>query len=66
MSKSKLDFDPIYNDDEMFCQFVLDPSSFNLKRRIHMNNPILEQMFCLSRDYCFAVNSARMKILTTI
>ena len=66
MSRSKLEFDKIYNDDEIFCQFVLDPSSFNLNKRIHMNDPILDQMFYLSRDYCFAVNSARMKILNII
>ena len=65
ISKSKIDFDKIYNDDELFCQFVLDPASFNLKARIHMNDPILDQMFRISRDYCFAVNATRMKMLKT-
>ena len=65
VSKSKIDFDKIYNDDELFCQFVLDPASFNLKARIHMNDPILDQMFRISRDYCFAVNATRMKMLKT-
>ena len=63
LSKTNLEFDKMFKDDKIFCQFVLDPSSFNLEKRIHLNDPILDRMFHLSRDYCFAINSARMNIL---
>ena len=62
-SKSDLSFQQIYSDKENFCQFILDPASFNLTTRIHVNDPVLLPLFRLSRDYCYAVNAARMKIL---
>ena len=62
-SKSNIQFDEIYSDNETFCQFILDPASFNLKMRIHMNDPILGELFNLSRHYCFAINAARLRIL---
>ena len=46
-----------------FCQFILDPSSFNIKEKVHLNDPIMGSLFKLSRDYCYVVNSARKKIL---
>ena len=61
--KSNISFEEIYSDSELFCQFVLDPASFNLTKRVHMNDPALLSLFRLSRDYCYAVNSARIKIL---
>jgi hypothetical protein len=62
-SKSNLNFQQICSEHVTLCQFILDPASFNLRNRVHMNDPILSQLFKLSRDYCYAVNSARMKIL---
>ena len=66
LSKSKISWQLIISDDDTFCQFVLDPTSFNLKHRIHVNDPILGSLFELSRDYCYAVNSARQKILGSL
>ena len=62
-SKSNISFEEICSDSEVFCQFVLDPASFNLTKRVHMNDPTLLPLFRLSRDYCYAVNSARITIL---
>ena len=62
-TKTNVSFQEIYNFNSTFCQFVLDPSSFNLKDRVHLNDPILGSLFKLSRDYCHAVNSSRKKIL---
>ena len=62
-SKSGVDFSEISSENITLCQFILDPSSFNLKTRIHMSEPILGSMFKLSRDYCSAINTARMNIL---
>ena len=64
-AKSIISFEQIYGESESFCQFILDPASFNLSKRIDMNDPILGPLFKLSCDYCYAINSARMKILKT-
>ena len=66
LSKSNVSFQQIYSESESFCQFILDPTSFNLVYRIHMSDPILGKLFQLSRDYCYAVNSKRMKMLTKL
>ena len=65
-SKSKLDFQTIVSDSKSFCQFVLDPSSFNLTSRIHLNDPILGEVFKLSRHYCYAINQTRKIILNKL
>ena len=54
------------NDNDTFCQFILDPASFNLEKRIHMDDPILGSVFELSRDYCYAINAARQNILGSL
>ena len=40
-------------------QFILDPSSMNLKHRVDIRHPILPSLFQLSRDYCFAIDKRR-------
>ena len=40
-AKSVVDFSELMTDSEILCQFILDPSSFNLKQRIHLNDPLL-------------------------
>ena len=62
-SKSKILLQNISSENVTLCQFILDPASFNLVNRIHMNDPILGPLFKLSCDYCNAVNSERMKII---
>jgi hypothetical protein len=62
-AKSDVSFQQIMRDNKTFCQFILDPASFNLTKRVHMNDPILSQLFKTSRDYCYAINSRRMKFL---
>ena len=64
-AKSSIEFQAITSENTTLCQFILDPASFNLSSRVHMNDPILGQLFRLSRDYCYAINSVRMKILKT-
>ena len=62
-SKSKIDFNEISSDGEKLCQFILDPTSCSLTSRIHVTDPILKAIFRLSRDYCYAVNAVRMRML---
>ena len=54
------------SDDDSFCQFVLDPASFNLKQRIRMDDLVLGSLFELSRDYCYAVHATRQKIMGSL
>ena len=40
-SKSGIDFAQLVKDNELLCQFILDPTSMNLQRRICNNDPML-------------------------
>ena len=46
---------------EIFTQFILDPTSFNLKHRLNLNDPIVEHMFKLSRDLCYGIHTERIR-----
>ena len=45
-------------------RFILDPSSMSLSRRVNINDPILPQLFRISRDYCYAIDKTRLANLT--
>ena len=62
-AKSNISFENISNDKNKLCQFILDPSSLNLSPHISKNEPLLEQLFNLSRGFCYAVHNRRMEIL---
>ena len=63
LTKIPIDFDAISSQESDLCQFILDPSSFNLKSRVNLKDPILSKFFKLSRDYCSAINKKRMEII---
>ena len=58
---SQFNFNTIKEDNELLCQFILDPSSMNLQSRIHFNDPILTDLFKISRNVCHNVNVKRLK-----
>ena len=62
-SLSKVRIGDFVETDNILTQFVLDPSSMNLSPRVHLNDPILPELFKLSRDLCFAINKNRNKSL---
>ena len=62
-SRSGIDFKHFLEDDDLLCQFILDPTSLNLPIRISMKDPNLGSYFRKSRDVCFSIHNARMKIL---
>ena len=66
MAKSSISWPDIVSDKNTFCQFVLDPASFNLIQRININDPILGSLFEVSRDFCFAINTTRQRILGSL
>ena len=45
-----------YTNKEMLSQFIIDPSSFTLKERVHMDDPILPEFFRVIRNFCFVVD----------
>ena len=61
-SKSGLEFQTLHSEYSL-TQFILDPSSLNLERRININDPVLEKLFQVSRDFCYTINSRRIEQL---
>ena len=62
-TKSNIIFEDILDNKTSLCQFILDPTSFNLQKRIHINDPVLNKILRISCDYCYTINSARMKMI---
>ena len=63
-SESRLNIEEGSKTDENLCQFILDPSSLNLRKRINISDPALHKLFKLSRSYCYAINSEQVRNLT--
>ena len=61
-----INIDHIMSNEEMTTQLILDPSSFNLQSRINVKDPILPEMFRLSRDLCTAVDKQRREMLKSL
>ena len=51
-----------FNNSE-FTQYLLDPCSLNLRKRVNINDPALPQLYKLSRDFCYAIDKTRAKII---
>ena len=62
-SKNKIRISNFKKSEETLTQFILDPTSMNLKERVHVNDPIVPDLFKLSRDICYSINKRRMKLL---
>ena len=55
----------IFENKNLFTQFILDPSSFNLDSdcRVNINDPMLTDLFKLSRDFCYSIDNTRKRKL---
>ena len=51
------------NNPETLTQFILDPTSFNLKKRVHISDPMGQDLFKVSQDMCNHIHMERMKLL---
>ena len=58
-----LNFQELCTNAEEFCQFILDPTSMNLKQRININDPILPEIFKISRNLCHNIHLKRLEDL---
>ena len=47
------------------CQFLLDPTSLNLKSRINPMDPQVNRYLEISRSLCNSINNRRLKILSS-
>ena len=63
LSKSNMNLQWIGKNPKSPTQFILDPTSFNLTERIHVCDPIFNQLLKSSRDMCFAVHSEQIRQL---
>ena len=63
-TKNHIDFD-LYIDDNL-CQFLLDPTSFNLSTRVSLQDPLVPDFFQLSRDFCYVLDKTRIGMLTEL
>ena len=59
-----IEFQSFAMENSALCQFILDPSSLNLHRRVNVADKALPNLFKISRDLCYAVSSERIRILT--
>jgi hypothetical protein len=62
-AKTNLRISKFMKSEDTLTQFVLDPTSMNLTERVHINDPIVPQVFKLSRDLCYVINKRRTKLL---
>ena len=56
-------FSNILEDKTELCQFLLDPTSLNLKQRVSTTHPQVVDFFKISRHLCHMINTERLKIL---
>ena len=61
-SQNCLDISYLSSSENTLTQLVLDPSSMNLPNRVHVSDPILPELFTLSRDLCFAICKRRSRL----
>ena len=62
-TKNKVNLDEMMDDEQILCQFLLDPSSLNLKSRVSLSDPIIQRLFKFSREYCYIIDKTRTGIL---
>ena len=62
---SNFDFEDILRegDPEQLTQFLLDPTSINLIKRVHINDPVNLELYRISRDLCSYIHKERLKQL---
>ena len=62
-TENKIEIDVKKLTHEQFTQFILDPSSMNLSKRVNINHPALPLLFQQSRDFCYAIDRIREKLI---
>ena len=63
LSRNKIDFENICQNQETLTQFILDPTSLNLSERLSLSDPMLNDFFKLSRSFCYKIDKTRIELL---
>ena len=48
-------------NETLFTQFILDPTSMNLPKRINMNDKSINEVFTINRNFCSSIHHIRLK-----
>ena len=59
-TRNNIGFSMIISSEEVLCQFILDPSSLNLKQRVSLSDPVINNFFKFSRQYCYIIDLTRI------
>ena len=62
-TESNIAFSTFQRSTATLSQFILDPTSFNLTPRINFEDKGLNYILKVSRDFCYAINNERIRIL---
>ena len=62
-TRNNIQLEDIISCDNTLTQFIIDPSSFNLEKRVHIDDPCLPKFLKVCRNYCYLVDKHRMKII---
>ena len=62
-TKNEINFDEILKDEEILCQFVIDPASLNLPVRVSLADPLVSEFYKLSREFCYIIDKTRIGLL---
>ena len=65
-TRNNIDFSMIISSEKVLCQFILDPSSLNLKQRVSLSDPMINNFFKFSRQYCYVIDLTRISLLNNI
>ena len=66
LTNNQINFTNIQKNENILCQFILDPTSLNLEVWVSQNDPLLPDFFRLSRDYCFLMDNTRIRLIKEI
>ena len=65
-TRNKIDFAKILANEQVLCQFILDPSSLNLYQRVSLSDPVLNDFYRFSRQYCYIIDQTRINLLNQL
>ena len=66
LAQTNINLEEFKNKEEVLCQFILDPSSLNLSKRVSPQDPILPEFYKLSRDICYTLDKTRLGLLSQL
>ena len=61
--KNNSKFEDLFQNEELLCQFIRDPTSLKLPVRVSLYDPVVNDFYKLSRDLCFLIDKKRKKLL---